>query len=162
MTDLQSSLTAAPAAVAGPTPTDHDQLRRPTWRKRGRSVLKHAALILVSLVMVYPLLWMLVSSFRPTEVIFRSPGLWVNDLITTNYTSGWNALSNPFGHYMVNSAVVVVGAVVGNLLSCSLAACRAAEVLSCGDRAGDRGRGGGQGALEISHRRTPNTSRRRS
>nr|WP_231930609.1 carbohydrate ABC transporter permease [Friedmanniella luteola] len=72
--------------------------------------------------MIYPLLWMLVSSFRPTEVIFRSPGLWVNDLITTNYTSGWNALSNPFGHYLLNSAVVVVGAVVGNLLSCSLAA----------------------------------------
>jgi multiple sugar transport system permease protein len=119
MTDLQTRARAVvPSGPAEPTSAH----RRHLLVGRGRSLLKHAALVLVSLVMVYPLLWMLVSSFRPTEVIFRSPGLWVNDLITTNYTSGWNALSNPFGHYMVNSAVVVVGAVVGNLLSCSLAA----------------------------------------
>lgn len=95
-----------------------------TVRKNGRprSILKHAMLILVSLVMIYPLLWMLVSSFRPTDVIFRTPGLWVNNLITDNYTGGWNALSYPFGHYLANSAIVVIGAILGNLLSCSLAA----------------------------------------
>jgi multiple sugar transport system permease protein len=65
---------------------------------------------------------MLVSSFRPTDVIFRTPGLWLNDLIVTNYTEGWNALENPFGHYMLNSAIVVIGAIAGNLFSCSLAA----------------------------------------
>ncbi|NYD23708.1 multiple sugar transport system permease protein [Kineococcus aurantiacus] len=88
----------------------------------GRSVLKHAVLIAVSIVMVYPLLWLLVSSFRPTEVIFRTPGLWINDLVTSNYTGGWTALAQPFGHYIVNSAIVVVGAVAGNLFACSLAA----------------------------------------
>nr|WP_281373229.1 carbohydrate ABC transporter permease [Kineococcus aurantiacus] len=72
--------------------------------------------------MVYPLLWLLVSSFRPTEVIFRTPGLWINDLVTSNYTGGWTALAQPFGHYIVNSAIVVVGAVAGNLFACSLAA----------------------------------------
>jgi multiple sugar transport system permease protein len=46
----------------------------------------------------------------------------VNDLILDNYTGGWNALENPFGHYLVNSAIVVIGAIAGNLLSCSLAA----------------------------------------
>jgi pectin-derived oligosaccharide transport system permease protein len=91
-------------------------------RFSGRSVLKHALLITASLVMIYPLVWMLVSSFRPTELIFRTPGLWVNDLIVDNYTEGWNALANPFGHYMLNSALVVLGAIIGNLLSCSLAA----------------------------------------
>ncbi|GAA1831600.1 multiple sugar transport system permease protein [Microlunatus capsulatus] len=120
MTDLQTRA-ASPVQAGGPAPTTADH-RRHLLLGRGRSVLKHVALVAVSLVMVYPLLWMLVSSFRPTEVIFRSPGLWVNDLVTTNYTGGWNALSNPFGHYLLNSAVVVVGAVVGNLLSCSLAA----------------------------------------
>ncbi|SDS61299.1 carbohydrate ABC transporter membrane protein 2, CUT1 family [Friedmanniella luteola] len=120
MTDLQTRPQTAPRG--GPAPAATSEHRRHLLLGRGRSVLKHVVLVLVSLVMIYPLLWMLVSSFRPTEVIFRSPGLWVNDLITTNYTSGWNALSNPFGHYLLNSAVVVVGAVVGNLLSCSLAA----------------------------------------
>jgi multiple sugar transport system permease protein len=122
VTDLQNSLTAAPAAVAGPTPTDHDQLRRPTWRRRGRSLLKHALLIAAGLVMIYPLLWMIVSSLRPTDVIFRTPGLWLNDLYTANYTEGWSALEYSFGQYMINSIIVVVGAIAGNLLSCTLAA----------------------------------------
>jgi pectin-derived oligosaccharide transport system permease protein len=91
-------------------------------RDAGRSVAKHLLLILASLLMIYPLVWMLVSSLRPTDVIFRTPGLWLNELYVKNYTDGWNALSQPFGHYMVNSAIVVIGAIAGNLLSCSLAA----------------------------------------
>jgi multiple sugar transport system permease protein len=121
VTDLQSSLTAAPAAVAGPVP-EGQALRRPTARQRGRSVLKHALLIAAGLVMIYPLLWMIVSSLRPTEVIFRTPGLWLNDLYVNNYTEGWFALEYSFGQYMINSVIVVVGAIAGNLLSCTLAA----------------------------------------
>jgi multiple sugar transport system permease protein len=120
MTDLQTRTQSVGQAGTTAAATHHH--RRHVLLGHGRSLIKHAVLIAVSLVMVYPLLWMLVSSFRPTDVIFRSPGLWVNDLITTNYTEGWNALANPFGHYMLNSAIVVIGAVLGNLLSCSLAA----------------------------------------
>ena len=73
--------------------------------------------------MIYPLLWMLVSSFRPTDVIFRTPGLWLNDLIVDELHRGLvRPRRSPFGHYIVNSAIVVVGAVVGNLFACSLAA----------------------------------------
>ena len=39
-----------------------------------------------------------------------------------NYTDGWSALTHPFGHYMLNSAIVVIGSIPGNLISCSLAA----------------------------------------
>jgi multiple sugar transport system permease protein len=85
-------------------------------------MVKHVLLIAASLVMIYPVVWMLVSSLRPTEVIFRTPGLWLNDVYLDNYTEGWISLANPFGHYMINSAIVVVGAIAGNLLSCSLAA----------------------------------------
>jgi multiple sugar transport system permease protein len=95
---------------------------RRSGRTPGRSVVKHVVLIAASLVMIYPVVWMLVSSFRPTETIFRTPGLWLNDLYVENYTGGWTALANPFGHYIVNSAIVVIGAIIGNLLSCSLAA----------------------------------------
>ena len=91
-------------------------------RFRGSSVVKHLLLIAGALTMIYPLVWLLVSSFRPTDVIFRTPGLWLNDIYVKNYTEGWNALANPFGHYLVNSALVVIGAIAGNLLSCSLAA----------------------------------------
>ena len=56
-------------------------------------MIKHVLLIAASVVMIYPLLWMVVSSLRPNDVIFRTPGLWLNDLYVENYTEGWYALS---------------------------------------------------------------------
>ena len=85
-------------------------------------MLKHVLLIAASLIMIYPLLWMIVSSLRPTDVIFRTPGLWLNELYLENYTQGWFALESPFGHYIINSAIVVIGAIAGNLFACTLAA----------------------------------------
>jgi multiple sugar transport system permease protein len=41
-------------------------------------------LIAASLLMIYPVLWMLVSTLRPTDVIFRTPRLWLNDLYVKN------------------------------------------------------------------------------
>jgi multiple sugar transport system permease protein len=117
MTDLQES--AAPSTSTHGAPAEQGAGRA---ARTARSTVKHVVLIAVSVVMIYPLLWLLVSSFRPTEVIFRTPGLWINELFTENYTGGWTALAQPFGHYIVNSAIVVVGAVAGNLFACSLAA----------------------------------------
>ena len=87
-----------------------------------RSVIKHILLIAASVIMIYPLLWLMASSLRPTEVIFRTPGLWLNDLYVENYTKGWYSLSYPFGQYIINSAIVVIGAIAGNLFACTLAA----------------------------------------
>jgi multiple sugar transport system permease protein len=85
-------------------------------------VLKHVVLIAASLVMIYPLLWLIASSLRPNDLIFRTPGIWVSDLYVENYTQGWYALSSPFGTYIINSAIVVIGAIAGNLFACTLAA----------------------------------------
>lgn len=89
---------------------------------RVKGLIKHAILIIVGGVMIYPLLWMVISSLRPNDLIFREPGLWLNNLEMSNYTDGWSALTHPFGHYMINSAIVVLGSIVGNLVSCSMAA----------------------------------------
>ena len=89
---------------------------------RIRPMLQHAVLAAAALLMLYPVLWMVVSSLRPDELIFRSPGLLLADPTAQNYIEGWNALGHPFVHYLANSAVVVLGAIVGNLVSCSLAA----------------------------------------
>jgi len=89
---------------------------------RVKALAKHALLIITGGIMIYPLLWMVVSSLRPNDLIFREPGLWLNSLEMGNYTDGWSALSHPFGHYMLNSAIVVIGSILGNLISCSMAA----------------------------------------
>ena len=89
MTDLQTSAANAPADIArGPAPQEAIQ-HGATGADRARSVVKHILLIIASLIMIYPLLWMLVSSLRPTDVIFRTPGLWLNDVYIKNYTEGW-------------------------------------------------------------------------
>lgn len=95
---------------------------RPTTTGRARRLIRHLVLIVASAVMIYPLLWLLVSSFRPTDVIFRTPGLWLKDPTLANYERGWNALASPFGHYLMNSTLVVLGCIIGNVMSCSLAA----------------------------------------
>jgi multiple sugar transport system permease protein len=129
-TPTQTRTTAAvppPSDDAGPSRAS-DRRPSPT-RPRGRrvqarvgSVLKHAGLIAFGFVMLYPLLWMVASSFKPNALIFREPGLIPTDIDLSNYTDGWNALLHPFSHYLINSALVVLGSLLGNLLSCSLAA----------------------------------------
>ena len=89
---------------------------------RIRPLLTHLALAAAALVMLYPVIWMVVSSLRPGNEIFREPGLLIKDLEISNYRVGWNALTEPFTRYLLNSAVVVFGAVLGNLVSCSMAA----------------------------------------
>lgn len=100
---------------------------RPTKRRTRMynpvtSVIKHILLIATGFLMIYPLLWMLVSSFRPTDEIFRDTSLIPKGIILANYTYGWSALNQPFGHYLINSGIVVLGCIIGNVLSCSLAA----------------------------------------
>ena len=102
-----------------PTPRPH-AIRR--IRRAVRAPLKHCLLALCALTMLYPVLWMVVSSLRPNNQIFRSAGLALTHPHFENYSNGWNAFSQPFSHYMINSAIVVTGAILGNLLACSLAA----------------------------------------
>jgi multiple sugar transport system permease protein len=94
--------------------------RRP--RSRRPRVLVHAGLILFGIVMLYPLIWMLAGSFKHTSDIFSHPGLLAKSYTAKNYAAGWNANGISFGRYIVNSLIVVTGAIAGNLLACSAAA----------------------------------------
>jgi multiple sugar transport system permease protein len=107
---------AALAAEAPPL-----RIRSP-WPDRRRSALKHLGLITLCVVMLYPLVWLLVSSFKPTELIFRDVSLIPSEVDWTNYSEGWNALQYPFSRYLMNSAIIVLGSLLGNLVSCSMAA----------------------------------------
>ncbi|RCK68960.1 carbohydrate ABC transporter permease [Desertihabitans brevis] len=89
---------------------------------RFRRLMTHLALLTLSVVMLYPVIWMLSSSFKPQEEIFRNQGLIPWEVTLDNYVEGWNALQYGFELYFFNSLVVAVAAVVGNIFSCSLAA----------------------------------------
>ncbi|MCI2238140.1 carbohydrate ABC transporter permease [Paenibacillus sp. TRM 82003] len=117
-TEISSTRTGATPSAA-PSPSKRDET---PWPSRVRSLLKHAALIITAFVMLYPVLWMIAGSLRSQDQIFQAPGLWVSDPQPQNYPDGWAALASPFGHYMLNSAIIAIGCILGNLVSCSLAA----------------------------------------
>ncbi|MCX5600230.1 carbohydrate ABC transporter permease [Streptomyces phaeochromogenes] len=87
-----------------------------------RRIFIHTVLIGVAIVMLYPLLWMLSSSFKPDTQIFTQPGLIPSSVRPENYSEGWSGSGNSFSLYITNSLIVTIGAVIGNVISCSLAA----------------------------------------
>ncbi|MDB5530940.1 MAG: sugar transporter permease [Devosia sp.] len=91
-------------------------------RKRLLSILAHVLLVGASILMLYPLLWMLSSSLRPENEIFTSTSLWPSAISLDSYFRGWNGLRLSFGTFFVNSFTIAVLAIIGNLATCSLAA----------------------------------------
>ncbi len=89
---------------------------------RGGPLARHLLLCLVSLVMLYPLLWMLSSSFKPGNEIFGSSSLWPSGFNIDSYKRGLTGLQVSFGKFFVNSLIVSLASVIGNVLSCSAAA----------------------------------------
>jgi len=88
----------------------------------GRSFAYHIVLCAASIAMLYPLLWMLSSSFKPDSDIFSSASLWPKSFSLDAYLRGWAGLQVTFGTFFVNSLIVSVSSVIGNVLSCSLTA----------------------------------------
>lgn len=111
MTDLAA---ASVPVTAAPT-----RRRRSSW---GKSLIKHVVLIALSLLMIYPLIWLVVSSLKPNHMIFSDLSIFTLDLSLEHYIQGWDAQVLPFHHFMINSAILVLGAIIGNLVSCSMAA----------------------------------------
>jgi multiple sugar transport system permease protein len=88
-----------------------------------RRWLLHLPLLAGAFCMVYPLLWMIGSSFKPDSEIFVELSPIPHRMDLANYVSGWTLGSGTtFATFYVNSFIVCMGAIVGNLLSCSLAA----------------------------------------
>ena len=85
--------------------------------------LTHLFIIALGVLMIYPIVWMIISSFKPNNMIFSDPGLIPKVLTIKNYLSGWEGYAGTtFGRFFINSFLICAGAVIGNLVSCTLAA----------------------------------------
>ena len=83
----------------------------------------HVMLLVLLALMLYPVLWMLASSFRPVDEIFSADGLLPVHPTLRNYVEGWRFFGDrTFGTFFVNSFVLSTIAIMGNLVSCSMAA----------------------------------------
>src|SRR5690606_3881792 len=91
------------------------------WR-RLRSVIAHGLLIGASILMLYPLLWLLAASVRPANEIFSSPSIIPSEISFDAFVRGWHGVRVSFSVFFLNSFVIAILAVAGNLITCSLAA----------------------------------------
>jgi multiple sugar transport system permease protein len=91
-------------------------------RSRAASINIHVVLIAASIVMLYPLLWMLSGSVKNQNEIFGQASLIPSQLDFGSYVRGWFGAQVTFGHFFWNSLVIAVLSVIGNVISCSLAA----------------------------------------
>ena len=110
MTDAPNRLTVVGERQLTPT------------QRRLVSLLTHAALLAVSVLMLYPLLWLLAASFRPENEIFTSASIWPSAWSLDSYVRGWNGLRTGFGTFYINSFIISILSVLGNVLACSMAA----------------------------------------
>lgn len=93
-------------------------------KKQISTVLYHVLVCLFGFVMLYPLLWMLASSFKESNTIFATAGsLWPASFTLENYANGWKGFSGvSFGRFFSNSLVISVLATIGTVFSSVLVA----------------------------------------
>lgn len=98
--------------------------RKITGISTRRKIYKVGVTVIVSigaLVMLYPLLWMLASSFKPEALIFEDKSLFISEFTLANYIKGLKGVAGTtFLDYMLNSMKVVLPVIIGNLISCSM------------------------------------------
>ena len=84
-------------------------------------ILAFAMLCAVALMMTAPFLWMLLTSLKTQQEAFQfPPSLLPARPVWENYTQLFTLV--PFGRYFLNTLLVTVAVVIGQLFVCSLAA----------------------------------------
>jgi multiple sugar transport system permease protein len=85
--------------------------------------LTNLFIIVFGLAMLYPIIWMLVSSFKPNNQIFSDPGLIPSEVTLEHYKTGWAGIGGvPFVKFFLNSFTISILAVIGNVITCTMAA----------------------------------------
>ncbi len=102
-----TELSASQASTSAPA----DQ--RPSQVPTGEKVfggVSHGILVLWSLIVVLPLLWTLMTSFKTTNQIFASPFSPPTSLNFVNYVNAWTTAG--IGSYFLNTIIVVASALI--------------------------------------------------
>jgi multiple sugar transport system permease protein len=103
-----------PPALVGPLPDD------PSDSTRGRLPSPwHFLLLPLSLLMLTPLVWMVITAISTPAEARRFPPSLPTSIQWSNFADVWTG--SPFGHWLANTATVSVVVVASNLVLCSLA-----------------------------------------
>jgi multiple sugar transport system permease protein len=90
---------------------------------RVRSVAWHVGVLLLLAVVLYPIVWVLAATFKPSDDIVGSLELLPSEVTTANYDRLFDdVMGVGIGQFFWNSAVLAVLSVVGTVASSALAA----------------------------------------
>jgi multiple sugar transport system permease protein len=106
------------------TEPGNDTARRSGHPGRGaartRKLLLHLVLLAGGLAMVFPFLWMLITSFKSLPQLLNDPlSVWPKPFTLQNYVDAWNDV--PFGQAYWNTIYIAVLVVVGTLITAAMA-----------------------------------------
>ena len=84
----------------------------------------HVLVFGFGLLMLYPLIWMFMSSFKDTNTIFTTATQLIPEKFTlANYANGWKGFAGiSFATFFKNSLFVIIVATIGTLVSSALVA----------------------------------------
>ena len=114
--DPRTTRTATPETAGDPAPVDTP---RSTGDKAVGAV-SHTVLVVWSALVIVPLLWVVMSSFKTSSEIFASPFALPERLRFDNYANAWTTAG--IGSFFLNSVIVVFGALVVTMLFGSMSA----------------------------------------
>ncbi len=82
-------------------------------------IIAAVAIIAGGLIMIYPLLWMVMSSFKENNEIFdQASSLWPEVFHFENYANGWKGFAGiSFGKFFTNSLFITVIGTIGSVFS---------------------------------------------
>lgn len=97
--------------------------RRRVKRKTWQTVIWLVVLIALTALVLYPLVWLAVSTLKPNSEFGQNSGLIPNSPSLDNYAKVFEGIAGvPLSQFFWNSLVLAVSAVVGTVLSSALAA----------------------------------------
>lgn len=99
-------------------------------RKRIRTICYHLFVIGFGLLMIYPVIWMILSSFKmKSEILGNNVPFLPSKWIWENYPNGWKGAGQyNFATYFKNSAIVACLATIGTVISSAMVSYALARV----------------------------------
>ena len=93
-------------------------------KRTARTIVYHIVICLIGIIMIYPLLWMIMSSFKETGTIFTTANSLIpKKFILDNYKNGWKGFAGiSFGTFFKNSLFIAIVATIGTILSSAVVA----------------------------------------
>ncbi|HEY0536903.1 MAG TPA: carbohydrate ABC transporter permease [Actinoallomurus sp.] len=113
-------------------PPQAARIRAGRLPRRRRPSRLHLLLVPLSVVMLAPLIWMVLLSISTQAETRRFPPGLPGGVHWQNYLDAWH--EGPFGHWLLNSTIVSVTCVAGNLVFCALAGYAFARIPFFGSR----------------------------